>query len=321
MMVNYYTYREDYSFCIILAERDGVDVARAVVGKSLNLPWPFFGMFECEEDKELFLLMDQKIIETARLFGSDEIRGPIDFSGVHSWAFTSYRNNGDWWFPDKWQKEYYHPMFTDMGWETAEHLTSFILSEATHTNLMEDITGKEKRMHDAGVRAFHFTEIPMEKWLNDMPELVINTFNIRDHAFVKEDTFFMELYLGNITSIITNPESGMLYYKGDELVALEICYQNFIDLICNPDGKKTPPDKSVRDRLPYWGSLFTAVKNEYRDSVAAYVWARMAWYPKNVLGSYACGRRINSRYGWSKRMIADGSEIMQAYTFLKKSLR
>jgi len=321
MMIGYYANNPDYDFCILIADKDGKDVARAVVGTCVNMPWAFFGFFECEDDEELFRVFSDKMLETARLLGKDELRGPVDFNGVHGWCFLEYRWNEDWWVSDSYHKPYYPGMLKAIGWEPAEEMVSFLVNKGNIDFVSLLVDDAKKKIEDAGIKAVQFTEIPKEKWIPEVADLANQIFNLSDHCYVKTDPLIMTMYIEKLLAYMMEPESFVLYYHGEKLIGYEMCSTNFIDLLCNPDGTKNHPNPSARDPYKIWGSFYTAVLPEYRNVLPAYVWFRMAAFSKERFESNLSGRRVNMRYGWTKKTLNEGATPMQKYVFLKKLIK
>ena len=294
-MIDYYSRRPDYRLEMLLCEgQDGEDVARVLVGRARDHAWTFFGFFECPDDPKTFAVLMDAALESARPFGGDAIVGPIDFNSVHPWMFQLDAAPRERWVGDLYHRSYYPELFGRAGWRTVDEAVSGELSPEGQTMLLKRFGSASEEL---GTRGFDFVcrgDLPDDEFLRLIWELANENFTSELHRYVAIDyEFFRTLYCP-LLARLGDPLSMAGFLKDGKLAAYSTSFVNYIEDLCNPDGRKARPAAPAREPSRFSGNV-TAVAKAYRGTK---LFPAMA-----VLGARHCEWRYGHRLNWRRTSV------------------
>ena len=318
MMLGYYAARRDYRFELLLAERAGRDVARVLVGRNQSYEFAFFGFFECANDLDVFRALMENACGVARETGLSELRGPIELNALHGWCFLDASETGGRWIGDPYHRAYYPALFRAEGWPVADRSVSGVVHPSAHLSIRKMRGEAEEKVAQLGIKVYRLGEVPEERLLEDAWRLVCDTFTTADHRYVPIELPVFRAQTATVLAHLKDPASFLAMYRDDECVGFLLSYANFIDEVCNRDGRKVRPDDRAL-RTPF-SMKTTAVSARYRK---AGVWSALlsqyAEHAEQHYGHPTAWRRTNVRNAPLARL-RDNARITESYVTFHRAL-
>jgi len=318
LMLDYYGSRRDYQIELLLVERAGADVARVLVARNEAYPFGLFGFFECANDLEVFGALMDHACERARAQGSDTLRGPIELNALHGWSFLDSSETGGRWVGDPNHRPYYTALFRRRGWRVADRSVSGVVHPAAHQSILDMRGESSEQIAQLGIKAYLLDELPREKLVEDAWKLVRDSFTPSAHRYVPVELPVFRAQTDLLLTHLEAPESFIAMYREDECVGFLLSYANFIDRICNRDGRKVRPNDEAL-RTPFSMKTAAVAAPYRRAGVWSALMSQYAEYAELRYGHPVAWRRTNVRNGPLARL-RENARITETYVTFGRTL-
>ena len=320
-LLDYYSGRSDYSYRMLLAEAEGHgDVARLLVGCCEAYDFAFFGFFECPNDLACFRELMEAGCEVARELGARDLQGPIELNPFHGWMFLDDTATDARWVGDPYHRRFYPELFRRERWDVGDRSTSGVLRPAAHRAVMAARPEAMAALERQGMKVLRLGEVPEEDFLPEVWRLVSEAFTTQLHRYVPVDLPVFRLQTRPVLSRLHDPESLLLVYEGDSCRGFCLSYDNFIDRVCDPAGRRVPPAGRVPFASPFSMKTFGVDAGFRGRGVWKALFCSHAAHAEAVYRNRAAWRRTGVRNPGTQRLQADAF-ITETYVTFRRRLR
>ncbi len=265
-LIDYYACRLDYRFEMLLCEqRDGEDIGRVLVGRAGDLPWTFFGFFECPHDSTTFSVLMDAALESAYRLGGDTILGPLDFNSLHAWMFQLDSEPRERWVGDLYHRSYYPELFQHAGWSIADQSVSGEVRPDRQAWLLRRFGALRDQLRGQGFEFVRRGDLPDDELLHLIWELSNESFTSELHRYVSVDCHFFRAIYRPFLARLSDPFSVCGFLKDGKLAAYSASFVNDIEDLCNANRSKVRPSHVAREPTRFSVNA-TAVAKDYRGS-------------------------------------------------------
>ena len=265
-LIDYYACRPDYRFEMLLCEqRDGEDIGRVLVGRAGDLPWTFFGFFECPHDSATFSVLMDAALESAYRLGGDTIFGPLDFNSLHAWMFQLDSEPRERWVGDLYHRSYYPELFQHAGWRITHESVSGEIRPDRQAQLMKRFGSLPDQLRRQGFEFIRRGDLPDDELVRLIWKLVEESFTPDLHRYVSVDYDFFRAIFRPFLARLSDPFSACGFLKDGKLAAYTASFVNYIEDLCNADGSKVRPTNVVPEPRRF-SSYAAAVAKDHRGS-------------------------------------------------------